>query len=529
MRPRSEPKTYDTTMNAVDSPALLKACEHAAATVYAVDTKTQLQPFELLSSATGGDDATIYLKREDLSKVRSYKWRGAYNKLTNCVESDDRGPFVTTSAGNHAQGVAVAAARLEVPVTVFMPRSTPELKQRAVRQHGGHFVEIRLVGDSFEQASTAAHQFASETNATILSPFDDFHVIAGQSTVCHELVAQFDEMNVRPDVVFVPVGGGGLASGVSFLMQQRMPNVRVIGVEVEGQESMWKSFNENKRVSMNDVDPFCDGTAVATPGAMTWEICRECLDGEIVKVSNAKVCGAIQQLWEGLRVVPEPSGAIALAGLIEATKSGRVNPAAEVCTAIVSGGNVDFRTLPRIVQSSRLVDTTRHFFQFEIDERSGSLIELLDQFMEDINIIDFRYGKTGSKSASPILGLQIRPDELEPFVAGLRDAGQKFREVTEHLVTMYRVIPFQPELASNPCFMRIDFPDRPGALRELMREASSITSICYFNFVDTGEAEGHALIGFEFSEAENKDQLLQVLDTRDFGYAELDVSSLLGM
>ena len=515
-------------MNAVDPSKLLAACEKATRTVYAVDDETPLQAFQLTAAATGLDDAKIFLKREDLSKVRSYKWRGAYNKLSDCVDSGDTGPFVTTSAGNHAQGVAVAAARLEVSVTVFMPRSTPELKQRAVRQHGGQFVEIRLVGDSFEQAAAAAGDFAAETDATVLSPFDDFHVIAGQSTVCHELLRQFEEMSVRPDMVFVPVGGGGLASGVSFLMKQRMPDVRVIGVEVEGQESMWRSFNENKRVSMNDVDPFCDGTAVATPGAMTWEVCRECLDGEIVKVSNAKVCGAIQQLWEGIRVVPEPSGAIALAGLIEAARSGRIDPSQQTCVAVVSGGNVDFRTLPRIVQSSRLVDATRHYFQFEIDERSGSLIELLDQFMEDTNIIDFRYGKTGSRSATPILGLQLRSSEPEPFVARLRQAGQVFREVTEHLVTMYRVIPFHPELAANPCFMRIDFPDRPGALRELMREASSLTSICYFNFVDTGEAEGHALIGFEFPEPANKQKLLQVLNSKNFGYAELDVSSLHG-
>lgn len=513
----------------IDESKLSNACEAAANVVYEVDFETRIQPFLIPGKAIGhDDDCTIFLKREDLSKVRSYKWRGAICKLSDCVNSGDTGPFVTTSAGNHAQGVAVAAAKLGVHATVFMPRSTPLLKQNAVRSHGGEFVEIKLVGDSFEEASAAADAFAEETKATVLSPFDDLHVIAGQSTVARELVKQFADLKKSLDVVFVPVGGGGLASGVAFFLRQHLPNVRVIGVEVEGQNSMWRSMLKAERTSMDEVDRFCDGTAVATPGAMTWEICRKYLDGDIITVSNPQVCDAIRLLWEGERVVPEPSGAIALAGLIEASKSGRVDPTNQNCAAVVSGGNVDFRTLPRIIEGSRLVDASRHFFRFEIDEQSGSLIDLLDQFLDDINIVDFRYGKTGPTRAAPVLGLHIRPDQFDSFIARLESAGQVFREVTEHQVTMYRVIPFRPDLAQNPAFMRIDFPDRPGALRELMRDASSLTSICYFNYVDTGEAEGHALIGFEFENPGDRDLLTALLERRSFEYSEVDVSSLLG-
>ena len=514
----------------VDTTELLAACERATQVVYQVDQPTPLQEFILESSNTPGlnVDCTIFLKREDLSRVRSYKWRGAFNKLTACVASGNLGPFVTTSAGNHAQGVAVAASTLNVHATVFMPQSTPELKRRSVESLGGSWVEVRLVGDTFDEASEAALQFIQESGATYLSPFDDFHVIAGQSTIATELLHQFEEFKKRPEFLFVPVGGGGLASGVSFLLKQRQPDIQVIGVEVDGQDSMWRSLMQDERVSMEDVDRFCDGTAVATPGAMTWELCRECLQGPIICVSNAKVCGAIQTLWEGARVVPEPSGAIALAGLLEATKTGRVDPTQQVCAAIVSGANVDFKTLPRIVEGSRLVDASRHYFRFEIPERSGSLIQLLDQFVDDINIVDFRYGKTGTQKAAPVLGLHIRPEQFAPFLQRLEDAGQIFKEVTQHRLTTYRVIPFRPDLATNPTFMRIDFPDRPGALRDLMRDASEITSICYFNYVETGEAEGHALIGFEFQATTDRSKLTQLLAHRGFEYAELDVTVLLG-
>jgi threonine dehydratase len=497
---------------------LLLACELAAKTVYLIDDQTAAHSYELPNG-----EGSIFLKREDASKIRSYKWRGAYNKLSACVGAGNRGPFVTTSAGNHAQGVALAAAALGVQATVFMPRSTPDLKQNAVRRHGGDFVDVRLVGDSFEQALAAAMAFASESNATILSAFDDLHVIAGQSTVAAELLRQVPGV----EVIFVPVGGGGLASGISFLMKHKAPHVKVIGVEVRGQDSMSQSIREARQLSLGKVDRFCDGTAVATPGNLTWEVCRECLADTVV-VSNEQVCGAIQALWEEERLVPEPSGAIALAGLLQASRDGRVDPHSQVCVAIVSGGNVDFRTLPMIVQRSQLALATRRFFRFEIEERNGSLIGLLDQFVEGINIVDFRYGKTGDESAAPVLGLSGSTAQFEPFLERLRVAGQSFEEVTENQATLYRIIAFRPDLTQHPCFLHIDFPDRPGALRELMREVSSLASICYFNFNDTGQAEGHALIGFDFARPSDREVLLKVVEDKQFAYADVDVSSLMG-
>ena len=502
-----------------DISELSAACERARGLVRQIEPDpTLLQSFALPSGLD------VFLKREDLSTIRSYKWRGAYCRLTACLEEGNRGPFVTTSAGNHAQGVALVAARLNVDATIFMPRSTPRLKREAVERHGQGRATIQLVGDSFEQALTAALEFAEQTKATVLSPFDDLHVVAGQSTVGSELLEQLPQA----DVVFVPVGGGGLASGVSYIVKTLKPDAMVFGVEVVGQDSMACSLRYDKRVSLDNVDRFCDGTAVATPGNLTLDICRQFLNG-VITVSNEQVCAAIQTMWEQSRLVPEPSGGMALAGLLEAADAGTINPARQQCVAIVSGGNTDFLTLPLIVKRAQLVQPSRRFFQFEIEERNGALIGLLDQFVDGINIVDFRYGKTGPHAAAPVLGLSAQPEQFGPFIDRLRNAGQKFEEVTEHQTTQYRIIAFRPDLTTHSYFYHIDFPDRPGALRDLMREVSSLTSICYFNFNDTGQSEGHALVGFDFSDPEDRHQLCDVLKAKQFAYKEVDIRPLLGV
>lgn len=311
--------------------------------VYDLHPATPLEPFEL--SIQG---AVAYLKREDTSVIRSYKWRGAYFKMIQCVESGNRGPFVTASSGNHAQGVALAANRLGVPATIFMPVSTPELKQRSVKKLGGTGVSVVLTGDSLEQASRAAADYLIKTAATLIPPFDDLDVIAGQATIAHEVLGQLPDV----DVIFVPIGGGGLASGVSHYCQAGSRQVQVIGVEVLGQDSMRTSIEAGWRTRLDPLDLFCDGTAVNCPGELTFEICRRHLS-RIVTVTNEQVCAAIATLWESRRLITEPSGAVALAGLIASGKSGDINPARQKCVAIVSGGNTDFRTLPMIVQRSQ--------------------------------------------------------------------------------------------------------------------------------------------------------------------------------
>ena len=484
----------------------------AVQTVYKLDVATPMEKMKL----DGG--STIHLKREDASKIHSYKWRGAFNKMTSLKESGYDGPCVTTSAGNHAQGVAAAARQLDMQATIFMPTSTPKLKQKSVSRHGGSNVRIKLVGDTFDESQLSARKFAEEVSATILSPFDDPLVIAGQATVGVEILDQ------NPDVqfIYVPVGGGGLASGVAAYVKHNAPHVKVIGVEVEGQDSMRQSIEAGKRVTLPDVSRFCDGTAVACPGEHTFQLCRDHLD-EIIVVSNDQVCRSIQVAWEEKRMITEPSGAIALAGALSRNHNSDDN-----VVVVISGSNTDFLTIPIIARRSRLTQPTRCYYQFEISENNGSLIGLLDQLMEGINIVDFQYGRTARDCAMPVLGFNGTQNELDQFSARIKSTGIPSIEVTGDETVAYRVIPFQPELTKDPCFLRIDFPDRPGALRDMMRQCSSFTSICYFNFQESGESDGRALIGFEFATNECRKQFFATLDKFQFKYFEVDATRLLG-
>ena len=494
---------------------LEQARNEALANIYELDRPPALQAIHV-------GEEIVFLKREDQSRIRSYKWRGAFNKLRHQVDSGDRGPFVATSAGNHAQGVALAASRLDVQAFVFMPRTTPRLKQEAVVRHGGNHVTVKLVGDNFEQASISARKFAEDNSCTVIEPFDDLHVIAGQSTIADEILQASPEM----DDLYCPVGGGGLVSGLAYACDQLKSKARVIGVEVTGQDSMNQSLIAGHRIRLDRVDLFCDGTAVPQPGQWTFDICKRFLH-RTVTVTNEQVCAAIQLLWEQARLIPEPSGAIALAGLIADRKHSGENLRNRRCCAIVTGANTDFLTLPVIVRKSQLAQPSRCYYRFEIDERNGSLIQLLDLLFEDVNIVDFQYGKTSIHQAYPVLGLYATPKQQEKILERLESNRLSAEDVSAKQATQFRVIPFRPDLTNHTLFLEVDFPDRPGALREMMREISSLTNICYFNFNDTGQSQGHALIGFEFANPDKQQELTDKLTRQEIPYRIADMTGIL--
>lgn len=495
--------------------ALVKSRQLAKRDIYLVDKATPLDRIEIPGVGP------IFLKREDQSQIRSYKWRGAFHRINQVVQQYPGRPLVATSAGNHAQGVALAAAYLGVNATVFMPNTTPKLKQRAVKAWGGDFVEIRLVGDTFDAAKKAADQFVQTTNAVDIHPFDDVDIMAGQSMVGEEILESVPDI----ESIFVPIGGGGLASGVAAACKENAGPVNVIGVEVEGQDSMSQSIAAKSQVTLDRVDRFCDGTAVAKPGNRTFEVCSAYLD-KVLVVTNEQVCAAIQILWEELRVITEPSGAIGLAGVLAATQDNLVDPRSQKIATVLTGANTDFLTLPLIVSRSQLVQPTRRYFRFEISEQNGSLISLLDQFLEDINIVDFQYGKNDSSDAFPVLGLSASPEQLTQFAKRVAASTVVAHEVTEHSSTLFRVIPFRADLTSHAVFLHVDFPDRPGALREMMREISDVTNICYFNFNDTGQSEGHALVGFEFANEAGQSELIKRLNAIQIRFREVDMAFL---
>lgn len=467
--------------------------------VYQVDCATPLD-FVVLP-----DGCELSLKREDLSKVHSYKWRGAFNKIASMHEQEFSGTMVAASAGNHAQGVAVAAHRLNLPTTIFMPRTTPLVKQDAVRDFGGEHVEIRLFGDSFDEALTEAKRFAEQSGGAIIPPYDDLQVIAGQSTIGEELAQMLPH---PPTHAFLAIGGGGMAAGVSSVFKRRFPQTQLIAVEAVDQNSLQHSVSKGEVSTIERLDPFCDGTAVARPGELPFRICNQLID-EYVTVTNDQVCEAIEFLWQKKRTIVEPSAALGVAAAIQYELESTDRP-----VTVLSGSNVDFMMLPTIAQRSQARWFERRYFAFEIKEQRGALISLLDNFLTNMNIIDFQYGKVSNDAAYPVIGIEVRHSQIEQLESFLANPNiPAHHEVTGSAASEFRVIPFNVDLLSFPFFAVIEFSNRPGALGEFMRIASKMSNVCYMNYTDTGQTEGYALMGFEFKNIGLQSEFMEWLQT----------------
>mgnify|MGYP001440954277 CR=1 FL=1 len=498
---------------AINRATLFREVMLARARVYRLAGAT---PLDRLPDASGCE---FLLKREDLSPIHSYKWRGSYNKLATLMESGQARHVVAASAGNHAQGVAIAAARLGLKATIFMPTATPALKVREVRRFAGESVDIVIRGDTFDDAAALARDFAAAHAAPIIPPFDDIHVIAGQGTIGDEIVSA----HVNPRVAYLQIGGGGLAAGVACVLKTFDPSIRIVGVEGEGQASMSAAVRAGRPVTLEHLDRFCDGTAVRTTGSITCPLCADLID-EFVTVSNDEVCAAMQFLWDARRLVPEPSGAMGVAALL---RDRAASPAAAgPALAILSGANMDFATLARIPARAGVGLRHRRYYEFEIAERNGSLVDLLERIGDGVNIVDFQYGKVDPDAARPVMGFEGSPDRLAALEATLRTLGVPFREASARPAVDFRVIALRFDLCARPFFAVLDFPERAGALRDFMRRVSDLTNICYFNYQTTGETEGHALMGFEFRSDDDRAAFLHRLDASGVPHREFSPGDL---
>jgi threonine dehydratase len=444
-------------------------------------------------------DANVFVKREDLSPINAYKWRGAYNCTAQLVESKGVKTVVAASAGNHAQGVALAAKMLGIEAKIFMPVSTPMMKQKAVKLHGGQHVEIILTGDTFDQASDEAKKYVAENNLAYVHPFDDLYTIAGQATIADEVMLSGE---APFDYVFVQIGGGGMAAGVSSWIKAHHPETKIIGVEGVGQASMDASLKRGEPVTLHDIDTFCDGTAVKRPGDLTFQICKTYLD-DMITVTNEEVSAAIQQYWESKRVIPEPAGAMGLAGFIKFARANTALISGKKILVILCGANMDFSKLALISSQSAIGAQRRKYLRFHLNEKNGSLLGLLDGIFADVNVTEFQYGKISETDGYPVIAFEAMPDKMAALYAELRKNNIAFEDVTDDPDVRYRVINYNPALFKHPVLLHVHFPERKGALRELMRKVSGFAGLCYFNYAYTGENIGRALMGFELqSEAD---------------------------
>jgi threonine dehydratase len=476
---------------------------------------SQATPLERLILPGPGPE--IWVKREDLSPIKAYKWRGACNRMAVLSTTEALAGVVTASAGNHAQGVALAAHALGIHARIYMPRSTPRVKQDAVAHHGGKFVEIHLAGDSYDEAVSAARADETATGAIYIHAYDDLKVMAGQGTLADEVVLS----GQGPfDAAYLQIGGGGLAAGVSSWLKTYWPEIDCVGVEGIGQASMKAALAAGTPVALDQVDLFCDGTAVRKAGQLPFEICQNTLS-RVETVTNAEVSQAMRVLWEGLRCVSEPSGAMGLAAVLK----NRENLLGKRVLIVLCGANIDFLQLGLIAQSLSNTAHLSRSLRISIPERAGAMLHLMTHALDGLNITDFQYGKTDNSDAWPAFTLQAdTPSALTELSRKLDFHGFEWQDVTDTVDLAFRAIPLRGDLLQNPAFLRLDFYERPGALRAfLAQRIQGQANLCYFNYRQSGERIGRALIGLDFPSPEQRTALLNAIPHHGEGYRLCEV------
>lgn len=377
-----------------------------------------ITPLQLNERLSEQYDANVYFKREDLQPIRSFKLRGAYHKIYKLSDAERKLGIVCASAGNHAQGVALACNKLGIKGTIFMPVPTPKQKLNQVRMFGGENIETRLVGDTFDDAYAAAQLFKDQSNSIFIHPFEDKHVVIGQATLALELIEQAQD---PIDYILVPIGGGGLISGVLHVFKTLSPNTKVIGIEPEGAPAMHQSLENGKNTELNSIDPFVDGAAVRKVGDDAYDLCDKYLD-KLVLVSEGKICQSILKLYNREAIVVEPAGAMSTASLKmigEEIKGKNV-----VC--LICGGNNDITRMAEIKERALLEAKLLHYFIVRFPQRAGALKEFVaDVLGPKDDITFFEYSKKNNRSNGPaVVGIELKnPDDFDPLVKRMKSKG----------------------------------------------------------------------------------------------------------
>ena len=483
-----------------------------ASRVYDIAVETPLQDAPNISARLGH---RVALKREDLQPVFSFKLRGAYNKMARLSPKQRARGVVAASAGNHAQGVALAAQKLGIKSHIVMGRNTPSIKVDAVRGLGAHIV---FQGDTYQQAADYAAKLARSRGYILVHPYDDPDVIAGQGTVGMEIMNQ----HPGPDAVFVPVGGGGLIAGIAAYVKYLRPETRIVGVEAEGSACLAAALKSGRRVRLplDTLDVFADGVSVAQIGLAPFRIAKDHVD-QVVTVSIDEICAAIKDVFDDTRSIAEPAGALAVAGLKKyAEETPRVTGKRYV--GVVSGANVNFDRLRHISERAELGEHREAIFGVTIDEQKGSFRRFCHALGKR-GVTEFNYRYASDEEAHVYVGLQIGPGETRQDVAaGLADAGYRVADMTDneaaklHVRHMVggRAFGRKPEL-----LYRFEFPERPGALLRFLNGLGSHWNITMFHYRNHGAAWGRVLAGFEARSADRA-SLATYLDRIGYRYWE---------
>ena len=402
----------------------VEAIEKASGVLEEILEPTPFQKNQNLSDIYGAD---VYLKREDLQMVRSYKIRGAYNKIRSIAPESMQNGIVCASAGNHAQGVAFSCSKLQIMGSIFMPVTTPKQKIEQVRMFGREYIEIILTGDTFDAANSAAIKYAKENDKTFIPPFDDPKVMEGQGTIGREILSQSKE---KLDYIFVPIGGGGLASGLGSYIRQMSPETKIIGVEPGGAPCMREAIKAGKVIKLEQIDKFVDGAAVQEAGALTYEVCKEVLD-DIIVVPEGAVCTTIIQMYNKSAIVVEPAGALAATALrfyADKIKGKKV-------ACIVSGSNNDITRMEEIREKSLLYEGLKHYFIVNFPQKSGVIVSFIRDILGPTDdLVHIQYTKKTNKNSGPALvGIELASKEdFEPLLQRMDTQGLKYEYINEN-------------------------------------------------------------------------------------------------
>ena len=471
-------------------------------------------PLEAMSRLSRRLNNRVLIKREDLQPVFSFKLRGAYNKIAQLPPEMLEKGIICASAGNHAQGVALAAQRVGAKATIVMPRTTPAIKVQAVRDRGGKIV---LFGDTYDEACQHARQLAAEKSLTFIHPYDDPEVIAGNGTIGMEILRQ------HPDpiaAIFIAVGGGGLIAGVATYVKFLRPEIKIIGVEPDDAASMYQALKQGERVMLDQVGIFADGVAVRQVGEETFRLARQTVD-EVILVSTDEICAATKDIFDDTRAIAEPAGALGTAGLKKYVE--RTGLTGKNLIAINCGANINFDRLRHVAERAELGERREALLAVTIPERPGSFRKFC-QALGRRSVTEFNYRYADARQAQVFAGIQLSEGEAEKtrIIATLRDHDYPVVDMSDNemakLHIRYMVGGPAPGLRDEMLY-RFEFPERPGALLKFLTGMAQGWNISLFHYRNHGSDYGRVLVGIQVQEAE-RPQFRQYLRELDYPYCE---------
>ena len=459
------------------------------ARVYDVAIETPLDYAPMLSARM---ENKIFIKREDLQPVFSFKLRGAHNKISQLDEQAKSAGVIAASAGNHAQGVALSAQRLDIRSIIVMPKTTPQIKVSAVKHYGG---EVVLHGNTYDEAYAHARELAKENGMTFIHPYDDPEVIAGQGTVAMEILKQHPD---HIDVIFVPVGGGGLLAGIVAYVKRLRPEIKVIGVEPDDAACLYEALRAKERVVLDSVGIFADGVAVRQVGEEPFRVVKDLVD-EVILANTDEICAGIKDIFDDTRAISEPAGALAVAGMKNYIAQHKLK--GKTLVAIDSGANMNFDRLRHVSERTELGENREALLAVTIPEEPGSFRQFCHHIGQR-NITEFNYRYSDASKAHVFAGIQLRDTQSEKskLLERLDTAGYQVLDLSDNDMAKTHIrymVGGHANGAENEVLYRFIFPERPGALLRFLTQISHRWNISLFHYRNHGAAYGRILVGIQ--------------------------------